>query len=83
VAFDDGYAFSANGKDGTITMVGESGGKYAAVATIPTQIRARTIGADQSAHKLYLPTAEYGAPAAGSKAPQALPDSFEIIVVGR
>ena len=23
VAFDDGYAFSANGKDGNITMVGE------------------------------------------------------------
>ena len=60
VAFDDGYAFSANGKDGNITMVGENGGKYEAVATIPTQIRARTIGADQKAHKLYLPTAEYG-----------------------
>jgi YVTN family beta-propeller protein len=84
VAFDDGYAFSANGKDGNITMVGESGGKYAAVATIPTQIRARTIGADQSAHKLYLPTAEYGpADSKGGKGPQALPDSFEILVVGR
>ena len=84
VAFDDGYAFSANGKDGSITMVGESGGKYAAVATIPTQIRARTIGADQSAHKLYLPTAEYGpADSKGGKGPQAVPDSFEILVVGR
>jgi DNA-binding beta-propeller fold protein YncE len=84
VAFDDGYAFSANGKDGNITMVGENGGKYQAVATIPTQIRARTIGADQKAHKLYLPTAEYAAgDARGGKGPQAIPDSFEILVVGR
>ena len=38
VAFDDGYAFSANGKDGNITMVGEtSPGKYEPIATIPTQ----------------------------------------------
>jgi hypothetical protein len=88
VAFDDGYAFSANGRDGTITMVGEtSPGKYAAVATIPTQMGARTIGADQKAHKLYLPAAEYGRAAEtkdGKAArPQALPDTFMILVVGR
>ena len=83
VAFDDGYAFSANGKDGNITMVGEVNGKYVPVATIPTQIRARTIGADQKAHKLYLPDAEYGPAEKGAKGPAALPDSFEIIVVAR
>ena len=87
VAFDDGYAFSANGNDGNITMVGESGGKYAPLATITTQRGARTIGADQKVHKLYLPTAEYGPPqpAKDGKAarPQALPDSFMILVVGR
>jgi DNA-binding beta-propeller fold protein YncE len=90
VAFDDGYAFSANGRDGNITMVGEtSPGKFEPVATIPTQNSARTIGADQKAHKLYLPANEFGPapppPAAGGKAarPQAIPDSFEIVVVGR
>ncbi|MGD1072938.1 MAG: YncE family protein [Bryobacteraceae bacterium] len=87
VAFDDGYAFSAN-REGNITMVGEtSPGKYDVVATIPTQLGARTIGADQKAHKLYSPTAEYGAPAApkDGKAgrPQAVPDSFMILVIGR
>jgi len=87
VAFDDGYAFSAN-REGNITMVGETApGKYDVVATIPTQLGARTIGADQKAHKLYLPTAEYGAPAASKDGkagrPQAVPDSFMIIVVGR
>lgn len=89
VAFDDGYAFSANGRDGTITMVGETGGKWDAVATIPTQQSARTVGADQKAHKLYLPAAEFGpppAPPAGGGRPgraAAVPDSFMIVVVSR
>ncbi len=78
VAFDDGYAFSANGADGTITMVGEtSPGKFEPVATIQSQRGARTIGADQKAHKLYLPTAEYGPAPEGKDGkkgrPQALP----------
>jgi hypothetical protein len=89
VAFDDGYAFSASGADGTITMVGESSpGRFEAVATIPSQRLGRTIAADQKAHKLYVPTAEFGpAPPAGGDGkkgrPQVLPDTFEILVVGR
>ena len=88
VAFDDGYAFSANGADGTITMVGEtSPGKFTPVATIQTTKGARTIAADQKAHKLYLPAAEYGPPAEGKDGkkgrPQAVADTFHILVVGR
>ncbi len=89
VAFDDGYAFSANGADGTITMVGETApGKFEALATIPTQRLGRTIAADQRAHKLYIPAAEYGPtppPSSDGKKsrPSVLPDSFEILVVGR
>jgi YVTN family beta-propeller protein len=88
VGFDDGYAFSANGVDGTITMVGEtSPGKWEAVATIPSQRGARTIGVDAKAHKLYLPAADYGPPTEdkdGKKGRGAiLPDSFQIVVVGR
>lgn len=89
VAFDDGYAFSANGADGTITMVGETApGKFEALATIPTQRLGRTIAADQRAHKLYVPAAEYGPmppPSSDGKKgrPSVLPESFMIIVVGR
>jgi DNA-binding beta-propeller fold protein YncE len=88
VAFDDGYAFSANGRDGTITMVGEtSPGKFEPVATIPTEPGARTIGSDQKGHKLYLPTAEMGAASTdkdGKKGrPQPIADSFHIVVAGR
>jgi YVTN family beta-propeller protein len=88
VAFDDGYAFAANGGDGTVTMVGEtSPGKFEAVATITSQRSARTIASDQRTHKLYLPAAEFG-PATESKdgkkaRPQALPDSFSVLVLGR
>jgi hypothetical protein len=68
-------------------MVGESGGKFDVVATIQTQRGARTIASDQKAHKLYLPAAEYGPPAEskdGKKGrPQPVPDSFQIVVVGR
>jgi YVTN family beta-propeller protein len=88
VAFDDGFAFSANGADSNITMVGETApGKYGPVATIETMRGARTIGSDQKGHKLYLPTAEFG-PAPDTKdgkkgRPQPVADSFMIIVVGR
>src|SRR5579863_4441858 len=89
VAFDDGYAFAANGGDGTLTMVGEtSPGKFEAVATIPSQRLGRTIAADQKAHKLYLPTAEFGpapppSPDGKKGRPPVLPDTFEILVFGR
>jgi YVTN family beta-propeller protein len=87
VAFDDGYWFSANGRDGNITMIGEtSPGKYEPVATIMTAATARTIGADQKAHKLYLPAADQapGVDKDGKKGrPTMVPDSFHIIVVGR
>lgn len=88
VAFDDGYAFSANGGDSNITMVGEtSPGKYEPVGTIATMRGARTIGSDQKGHKLYLPVAEMG-PAPDTKdgkkgRPQPTPNSFMILVVGR
>ncbi|HVW87168.1 MAG TPA: hypothetical protein VHB50_20920, partial [Bryobacteraceae bacterium] len=62
-------------------------GKYEPVATITTTRGARTIGADQKAHKLYLPSAEYGPSESkdgkGGGRPQPLPDSFSILVVGR
>ncbi len=86
VAFDGGYAFASNGGDGTITMVGENAGKFEVEATIPSQKSARTIGADDKAHKLYLPTAEIGVgeDKGGKKGrPALVPDSFYIQVVGR
>jgi YVTN family beta-propeller protein len=87
-AFDDGYAFSANGGDSNITIVSEtSPGKFEPVGTIPTMKGARTIGSDQKGHKLYLPVAEIGPAVEGKDGkkgrPQPVPDSFMVLVVGR
>jgi len=80
VAYLDGYAFSANGGDGTITVVGEVEGKLQVVATMPSQIGARTIAADPATHRLYLPTADFK-PAVNEERRQGIPDTFRILVV--
>lgn len=88
VAFDDGYAFSSNGQDGNITVVGEtSKDKFEVIATIATQRGARTIGVDPRTHKLYLPVADFGPPAEdkdGKKGrPALIPGSFSVLVMSR
>ena len=82
-----GLAFSSNGGDGTLSIVKEVGGKYTTVDNVPTERGARTMSVDPKNHRVYLLTAEYGAPAAaapGKKArPTILPDSFHVVVVGK
>lgn len=83
VAWLDGQAFSANGADGTITVVGEdAAGKFQAQATIPTAPGARTIAADPATHKLYLPVADYKPAQAGERR-QGIPGTFRILVLER
>jgi streptogramin lyase len=89
VTFDAGrgLAFSSNGQDGNMTVVGEVSGKWQVVETVSTKKSARTITIDPKTHLLYLPAATYGsAPeaAAGQKKgrPPMVPDSFELLVVG-
>ena len=51
-----GLAYSANGGDGTVTVIGEGEpGKFKVVATVPTQVSARTMAIDPRTHRLYLP----------------------------
>jgi YVTN family beta-propeller protein len=86
VAFDNGMAFSSNGQDGNITVVGEQGGKYAVLDTVATQLSARTIGVDPKTHKLYLPAADLLASEDkdGKKGrPRPAPDSFSIVIVSK
>ena len=83
VIFDPGvgYAISANG-DGTMTVVQQVGGKYEVVENIATERAARTIALDDKTHRVYTPTAAYGASATGGRG-QMLPDSFKVLVVGK
>jgi len=85
VAFDSGMAFSANGRDGTITVVAEtSPGKFEPIDTVATAAGARTIAADPKTHRLYLPNAENGPPPEGKKGRGAIiPDTFHVVVVGK
>ena len=88
-AFDEqlGLAWSSNG-EGTLTMVrANAQGQYEAAATVATRPRARTLALDPATHRLYLVTAQFGAPpppTAQVPKPRApmISDSFEILVVG-
>lgn len=78
-------ALSSDG-GGTLTVVGESGGKYSMLQSMPTRRGARTMALDQGTHKIYLPYAEFeaatGATGATKKRPAQKPNSFAILIVG-
>ena len=83
-----GLAYSANGGDGTVTIIGEGEpGKFQVMATVPTQATARTMALDPGTHRLYL-SAATPVPAAANSQPQTkggrrgnVPGSFVIVVV--
>ncbi len=82
--FHAGYAFASAG-DGTLTVVTEKEGKFQVEQVVKTPAGARTMGIDDSTDKLYLPTAEFEAPAPGaaSRRPKMKPDTFMIVEVGK
>jgi YVTN family beta-propeller protein len=80
----NGLAFASNGRDGTVTVVGEtSSGKFEAVQTVTTQVSGRTIALDEKTHQLFIPAAKLRPPAASGQRPSMEPGSFELVVVGR
>ncbi|MFI4927002.1 MAG: hypothetical protein ACHP7E_04855 [Burkholderiales bacterium] len=88
VAWADGKAWSANGRDGTVSVVEEvSPGEFKTVETVPTARGARTIAADPGLHELLSPTADFPPEAAQGKEPphrpQAIPGTFRVLVIGR
>ena len=87
VVFDSsrGLAYSANGQDGTLTVVHEDDPThFRVVATVPTQKSARTITLDDASHRVYLPAASFGplpADAPPHTRPPMLADSFVVLVL--
>ena len=76
-------AFSSNG-EGTLTAV-SADAPYGVVDTIATQKGARTLALDPVGHRVFVVTAEFGAPPkdAPSRArPQALQGTFAVLVYG-
>ncbi len=86
----NGFAYSSNGGDGTVTIVGEGDkGEFKVVSTVATQASARTMTLDPKTHRLYLAAATSApAPEVAATEPKAkgrrgyVPGSFVIVVVG-
>lgn len=86
VAWLDGRAYSANGRDGTVSVVAESpGGGFETTATVPTARGARTIAADPVGHRLFTPTADFEPPASSPAVPPGRPvavaGTFRVLVL--
>lgn len=82
-AYDPGtnYAFASTG-DGHLTVVHQdSPDQYTVVENVPTKRSARTMGLDLKTHAVFLPSAEFDAPAAGERRGKMKPGSFAVLVV--
>jgi len=72
-------AFSSNG-DATMTVVKEGeNDQYSVLDNVPTQKGARTITVNKKTHHIYLPAADFEAPAAGQKSGKMIPGSMVIL----
>jgi YVTN family beta-propeller protein len=86
VTFDaaDGMIYSSNGESGTLTAVHEDDpDHYTVVATVPTQVSARTQALDPQKHRIYLSSAQLGTDKDAHGRSKPLPDSFTILTVGK
>jgi YVTN family beta-propeller protein len=81
-----GLVFSSNGIDGTLTVIHQdTPDEYRVIATVTTQVSARSMALDPATHRIYLPAAQFGPPPAvteGQPRSRAtvVPDSFLILV---
>ena len=83
VAWMDGAAWSANGRDGTISVVRETApGKFETTETLASAPGARTIAADPATHRLYLPTSDL-LPAVPGQRRTGVVDTFRVLVFGQ
>ena len=86
VTFDaaEGMVYSSNGESGTLTVVHEDDpNHYSVVATVPTQVSARTQALDPQKHLIYLSSAQPGTEKDAHGRQQPLPNSFAILTVGK
>ena len=73
--------YSSNG-EGTLTVIKEvSKDKFQVVQNLSTKRGARTLCVDIKTGIIYLPTADFGAPANNEKRPPMIPGTFQVLVV--
>jgi YVTN family beta-propeller protein len=79
---DRRLAFIPCGKDGVLDVIAlDAPGGAKVVATVKTELGARTGALDPRNGSLYLPTARFSAPATAGARPAALPGTFHILVI--
>jgi YVTN family beta-propeller protein len=85
-AFDDAtqLAFASCG-EGTTTIAKEDGDKLTTVQTLKTERSARTMALDPKTHRIYLPSAQFEAPATPSPGaspirPKMVPNTMKLLV---
>lgn len=75
--------FCSNG-EGTLTAIKErSANEFVFLENIPTKRSARTLAVDERTHKVYLPAADLETPVKGQKRPNAVPGTFQVLVIGK
>ena len=85
---DNGFAYASCG-EGVLTVVHEdSPDKFSVVQNVKTAEHARTMALDDKTHNVYVVTAKFGprpAPTAQDPRPRppVLPDTFEVLLVGK
>ena len=85
---ETGFAFASCG-EGVLTVVQEeSPEKFSVVQNVSTERGARTMALDPKTHQVFLVTAKFGPPPAATAEqprprPTILPDTFEVVVVGK
>ena len=82
VAWLDGAVYSANGDDGTISVVRETtANHFEVVETFGTAVGARTIAADPLTRRLYLPASSRLQPVGAAKRRIGVDGSFYVLVL--
>ncbi|HEY1415192.1 MAG TPA: hypothetical protein VGF42_04840 [Caulobacteraceae bacterium] len=72
------------GRSGNLAVIALEGPKANTVIdTVPTQLGARTGAVDPKTGKVWLPTANYAAPAQAGGRPTTVPGSFQVLVLDR
>jgi len=69
--------------DGTLTVIDFSGEKPSVLEVVTTKAGARTGAVDPATGLVYLPTVELGPPEKPGGRPSLVPDTFQVLVVGK
>jgi hypothetical protein len=78
----DGHQAFASTREGKLSVAEEKDGKWETVQTVTTGLGTKTMDIDNTAHKIYSPTAEFEDVKPGAR-PAAKPGTFMIVIVAR